>query len=110
MEECNLKYLIWNVQFLYECRTCIYGLTQEYRFSYIKLVKFLDENWLIFPHRPHNRTCFQLTLPTTFNLVVNKFGTKVVGKHNADYLINTFKNHYNVTIDWKGGSFCENSV
>ena len=34
---------------------------------------------------------------------IDNFGSKIVGKHNADHLINTFKKHYNVTIDLNGG-------
>ena len=33
-----------------------------------------------------------LTQPTTCNLVVDDFGAKMVGKHNAEHLINKFKN------------------
>ena len=41
MEEYNLKPLIQNGRVLAECRTCIYGLPQEGRFAYIKIVKHL---------------------------------------------------------------------
>ena len=44
MEEYNLKALIKNVRVLSECRTCIYGLPQAGCFSYMTLVKYLDDD------------------------------------------------------------------
>ena len=105
MKEYNFKTLIQNSLVLYECRTCIYGLQQAGCFSYIKLVKHLaDDCYFPTEHKPG--LFGHLTLPTTFNLVVGSFGAKIFGKHNYDHLINTFKKHNNVTIDWNGEIFC----
>ena len=60
---------------------------------------------MLFSHRTHTRTFRHLTLPTTFNFVVDDIGAKIVVKHNADHIINT-KKHYNITIDWNGENFC----
>ena len=104
MEEYNLKPLIQNVRILSECRTCIYGLPQSGRFAFIKLVKHLADD-CYFPSRHTQGLFHHLTQPTTFNIFVTNFGAKIVGKHNADHIINTLKKHYNVTIDWNGEIF-----
>ena len=90
MEEYNLKPIIKNCRFLAECITCIYGLPQAGRFAYIKLVKHLADD-CYFP-TGHTPELFRhLTRPTSFNLFVDNFGAKIVGKNNADHIINTFK-------------------
>ena len=38
---------------------------------------------------PYIRNFCHYTGPTTFNLFDDSFGAKIVGKHNADHLINT---------------------
>ena len=90
MEEYNIKPLIQNVCVLAQCRTFIYGLSQVGRFYYIKLVKDLADD-CYFPTGQTPGIFCHLTRPTTFNLVVNNFGAKVIVKHNADHLINTLK-------------------
>ena len=88
MEKYNLKTLIQNGCVLAEYRTYIYGLPQASRFPYIKLVKHLADD-CYFP-TGHTPGLFRhLTRPTTFNIVVDDFGAKIIGKHNADHLINT---------------------
>ena len=88
MNEYNIKPLIQNGRVFSECRTCIYGLLQAGRFAYIKIVKHLAGDYYL--PTGHTPVLFcHLTRPTTFNLVVDKFGAKVFGKHNADHLINT---------------------
>ena len=90
MDEYNLKPPIKNGCVLDECRTCIYGLTQAGRFAYIKLVKHLADD-CYFP-TGHTPGLFRhLTRPITFNIVVDDFGAKIVGKNNVDHLINTLK-------------------
>ena len=49
--------------------------------------------WMLFTHRTHTRTFFHLTRPTTFNIFVDDFGTKFLGKHNTNHLINARKKH-----------------
>ena len=91
MKEYNLKPLIQNYCFLAECRICIYGLPQAGLFTYIKLVKQISDDFY-FPTGHTPGLFIHLTQSTTFNIVVDEFGTKIIGKHNADHLINTFKN------------------
>ena len=43
--------------------------------------------------------------PTTFALVVDDFGIKVVGDKNANHLVRTLEQDYDVMIDWKGELF-----
>ena len=56
------------------------------------------------PHTPalwrHN------TLPIVFTLVVNDFGVKYTGKHNADHLINAICALYTITFDQTGSLYC----
>merc|ERR1719273_2563144 len=40
--------------------------------------------------------------PVDFTLIVDDFGVKFVETKNAEYLINTLKQHYRVEIDWTG--------
>ena len=91
IEEYNIKTLIQNGSVLSECITCIYGLPQAGLFSYVKLVKHLDDD-CYFPTGHTPGLFFHLTRPTTFNLVVDKFGAQIDGKHNADYIINILNN------------------
>ena len=56
-----------------------------------KTSKHLDDD-CYFPTEHKPGLFGPLTLQPTFNLVVGNFGTKIVGKHNSDHLINTFKN------------------
>ena len=89
-EEYNLQPLIKNVCVLSECRTCICGLPQAGRFNYTKLLKHLsDYCYFVTGHAPG--ISLHLTRPTTFNIVVDDFGTKIVGNHNANHLTNTQK-------------------
>ena len=98
MEEYNLCPLIKNNRFLAEIRTGIYGLPQSGRLAYIKLVKNLATNGYI--PTGHTQGLFlHITQPTTFNLVVDDFGVKVVRQNHADHLINIMKKKYDVTID-----------
>ena len=89
MKEYNFKTIIHGCV-LAECITCIYDLPQSGHFTHIQLVKHLaDDCYLPTGHTP---VLFRnLTRPTTFNLVIDNIGDKIVGKHNAYHLINTFK-------------------
>jgi hypothetical protein len=105
MEEYNLRPLIKNKRLLAELRTAMYGLPQAGRLSYIKLIKHLAADGYI--PTGHTPGLFRhITRPTTFNLVVDDFGVKVVGQIHAEHLITTLKKHYNITIDRDGTIFC----
>ena len=43
--------------------------------------------------------------PTTFALVVDDFGVKVVGDTHANHLVKTLEKDYTVAVDWKGELF-----
>ena len=43
--------------------------------------------------------------PTSFALVVDNFGVKVVGDTHANHLIKTLEKYHDVTVDWKGELF-----
>jgi len=105
MEEYDLRPLIKNGRLLAEIRTGMYSLPQAGRLSYIKLVKHLaDDGYIPTGHTPG--LFHHITRPTTFNLVVDDFGVKVVGQEHADHLIQTFQKHYDITIDRDSNFFC----
>ena len=82
--EYNLKSFIQNGHVLAEYRICIYGLPQAVRFDYIKLVKHRANDWYL--PTGHTPGIFHhLTRPATFNLFVDNFGAKIIGKHNGDW-------------------------
>ena len=83
----------------------MYGLPKSVRLAYIKLVKHLaTDGYIPTGHTPG--LFLHITRPTTFNLVVNDFGVKVVGQTHADLLINSLKKKYDVTIDCGRKIFC----
>jgi hypothetical protein len=41
------------------------------------------------------------TQPVTFSLVVDDFGVKYLGKHNADHLFQALEEHYESATDWE---------
>ena len=46
------------------------------------------------------------TRKTKFCVCVDDFGIKYFNQDDADHLINSLKNHYKLTIDWKGEDYC----
>jgi hypothetical protein len=105
MTEYNLRPLIKNDRILAEIRTGMYGLPQSGRLAYIKLIQHLaDDGYIPTGHTPG--LFRHITRPTTFNLVVDDFGVKVVGQTHADHLIASLKKHYDLTIDQDGQIFC----
>ena len=83
----------------------MYGLPQAGRLAYIKPVKHLATDGYI--PTGHTPGLFRhITRPTTFNLVVDGFGVKLVVQTHADHLINSLKKKYDVTIDRDGKIFC----
>jgi hypothetical protein len=38
--------------------------------------------------------------------VVDDFGTKYIGKHHAEHLINAIGQHYEHSTNWKGALYC----
>ena len=105
MKEYNIDELAHNGRVLTEIRTGMYGLPQAGRMAYEKLVNHLADDG----YRPtgHTPGLFKHdTRPVLFNLVVDDFGVKFVGKENVEHLISTLKKHYDITIDREGALFC----
>jgi hypothetical protein len=46
------------------------------------------------------------THPISFSLVVNDFGVKYVGKENAQHLLDTVRQYYTCSCNWKGERYC----
>ena len=46
------------------------------------------------------------TRKTKFCLCVDDFGVKYYNKEDANHLLSSFKNNYNITVDWKGNNYC----
>lgn len=84
----------------------MYGLPQAGLLAQQQLIRILE---------PHGYTPCRFTpglwrhktLPITFALVVDDFGIKYQGKHNALHLINILQQHYEqITVDWEGKTYC----
>ena len=45
------------------------------------------------------------TRPVIFSLVVGDFGVQYTGRHNAEHLLTTLQEHYQVSTDWTGTKF-----
>ena len=98
MEEYNICPLIKNNRLLTDIRTGMYSLPQSGRLAYIKLVRHLStDGYIPTDHTPG--LFYYITGHTTFNLVVDNFGVKVLGKTHANHLINNTKKNNDVIID-----------
>ena len=83
----------------------MYGLPQSGRLAYTKLTTYLATNGYI--PTDHTPGLFRhITRPKNFNLVVDNFGVKLVGKTHTHHLINSLRKNYDFTIDCGGKSFC----
>ena len=47
-----------------------------------------------------------ISCPINFSLVVDDFGMKYVGEYNARHLIESLKENFTISEDWKGGLYC----
>jgi hypothetical protein len=54
---------------------------------------------------PHPGRFKHDTRPITFCLVVDDFGVKYIGRHNAEHLISTLSKKYTITTDWTGAKY-----
>jgi hypothetical protein len=107
LEQYNLAPLFHNDHVMAEVRKGMYGLPQAGILAYNRLIKHLHAHGYtaatnipgIFRHR---------TRPVTFTLVVDDFGVKYVGEHNAQHLVDTLKSLYTITEDWTGSLYCDN--
>ena len=47
-----------------------------------------------------------ISRPIDFCIVVDNFGVKYVGEYNAHHLINSLKEEFTISGNWKGGLYC----
>ena len=59
-----------------------------------------------FPIKESNGLWKHKTRPTIFALCVDDFGVKYFKKDDADHLIQTLQEHYEISIDYKGSNYC----
>ena len=81
------------------------GLNQEGIIAY----KRLRKNLAIHGHVPAPKTPAlwrHITHPIYFILCVDYFGIKYVRKQHVTYLLNALKEQYDISIDYKGDSYC----
>ena len=83
----------------------MYELKQAALLAHDHLVKCLA------PHgyRPMQNTIGMWeheTRPTKFCLCVDDFGVKYFSKEDADHLLDTLKQYYQITVDWNGKKYC----
>jgi hypothetical protein len=97
----QLEGYIVNNRVLVEINKGMYGLPQAGRLAYDKLVaKLAPHGYVPCPRTPG--LWKHITRPITFCLVVDDFGVKYVGKHNAEHLLAALQSEYAVTTDWGG--------
>jgi hypothetical protein len=82
----------------------MYGIPQSGRLTNDLLVKRLAPHGYR-PFRHTHRLWKHETCLITFTLVVDNFGIKYVGNEHADYLLDAFKQDYEVTEDRPGGLY-----
>jgi hypothetical protein len=46
------------------------------------------------------------TRPVWFSLLVDDFGIKYIGRDNAEHLLDSIKNNYDISSDWTGSAYC----
>ena len=88
-----------------EIRKGVLGLNQAVRIANECLTKNLQKyNYTPCPRTPalwiHN------TLSIFYTLMVNVFGVKYTGKHNANHLVNGLRALYTIAVDHIGSLYC----
>ena len=83
----------------------MYGLKQAARLAYDNLVTNLKKDGY-FPDKYCPNIWSHESRPTKFCLCVDDFGVKYLTKDDAQHLITTLKQSYDITIDWSGRNFC----
>ena len=83
----------------------MYGLKQSGLLANQALQKHLLP-YGFFPSRHTPGLWCHTTRPIAFTLVVDDFGIKYVGTHNAQFLLNALKTKYNITTDCTGSTYC----
>ena len=83
----------------------MYGLKQAALLAYQQLKERLAKHGY-YPIQKTNGLWKQGTWKTMFALCVDDFGVKFFKKDDAQHLIDALKEHYDVSIDWDGMSYC----
>jgi hypothetical protein len=88
----------------------MYGLKQAGLIANVRLTAHLAK----YGYTPTPRTpglwCHQSRNVSLFCLVVNDFGVKYVGKHNADHLIKALQDLSTISTGWKGELYCDLTI
>ena len=59
-----------------------------------------------YPIRESNGLWKHKTRPTIFALCVDDFGVKYFSRNDAEHLLNALREHYEISVDWKGTNYC----
>ncbi|KAI2502114.1 Reverse transcriptase (RNA-dependent DNA polymerase) [Fragilaria crotonensis] len=105
IEQYNLMPLVHNGHVFVEIRRGMYGLPQAGRLANDQLIKFLA------PHGYHPAPLTpglwtHTSRDILFSLVVDDFGVCYTSQADADHLIATLEQHYEVSVDWDGTRYC----
>ena len=88
-----------------EIQLGMYGLKQAAILSYNLIKKRLAPEGY-YPIKESNGLWKHKSRRTIFALTVDDFGIKYFSREDADHLINTLKEFYELSIDWKGKNYC----
>ena len=83
----------------------MYGLKQAAILAY-KLIQERLEPAGYYPINESNGLWKHKTRPTIFALCVDDFGIKYFCQDDADHLLNALREHYDISVDWKGANYC----
>lgn len=106
IQKYNLQSMAHNGKVYMEIRKGMYGLPQTGILAQQQLQRFLEPAEYV-PCRYTPGLWKHRWRPVTFTLVVDDFGIKYVGDHNAQHLLNALQQNYTkVMVDWSGSSYC----
>jgi hypothetical protein len=105
IEQYQLLPLVHNGYVCVEIRRGMYGLPQAGRLANDQLIKFLA------PHGYHPAALTpglwtHMSRDILFSLVVDDFGVRYTSQADADHLLATLQQHYQVSVDWAGTRYC----
>lgn len=83
----------------------MYGLKQAAVLAYQNLVKVMKEHGY-HPCPLSTGMWHHETRKTKFCVCVDDFGVKYHSEDDANHLLNSLKQHYNITTDWAGEEYC----
>eukprot|EP00957_Ditylum_brightwellii_P137776 10503239-Ditylum_brightwellii.AAC.1 len=105
IDQYKLLYLVPN-RFVYmKMSKAMYYLSQAGRIVHYLLVKNLAPHGYYPCARMPSIWC-HIYKPTTSILCVDKFGVKYLNQKDAGHLVNSIKDKYCATVDWKGTKCC----